>query len=128
MEGRAGIPSDLDDIEATMIQFVYKAGIEPAGDGYAIVLNYEAGGASPDFKGNINDLTIRPGQDIRELAIRSSDREPIHLKEMSDTIRIPMTKPKFFVLSTDSYSFLDRNGRLATEIQVPILRPVIPPS
>ena len=47
---------------------------------------------------------------------------------MSDTITIPMTKPKFFVLSTDSYSFLDRSGRLATEIQVPILRPVRPPT
>ena len=38
LEGRAGIPSDVEDVEATMICFVYQAGIEPAGDGYAIVL------------------------------------------------------------------------------------------
>ena len=128
LEGRAGIPSDVENIEATMIRFVYQVGIEPAGDGYAIVLKYEAGGVSPEFKGNIADLTIRPGQQIREFALRSSDREPIHLKEMSDTITIPMRKPKSFVLSTDSYSFLDRSGRLATEIEVPILRAVRPPT
>jgi hypothetical protein len=128
IEGRAGIPSDLEDVEATMIRFVYQASIAPEGDGYSIILAYEAGGASPEFKGNIRDLTIRPGREIQELALRSSAREPIRLKELSDTIKIPMPQPKFFVLSTDSYFFLDRSGRLATEIQVPILRPVIPPT
>ena len=128
LEGRAGIPSDLDDLEDTMIQFVYRAGIEPTGDGYAIVLTYEAGGASTKFTGKIGDLTIRPGQEIRELALRSSDREPIRLRELNDTITIPMSRPKSFVLSTDSYFFLDRRGRLATEIKVPILRPITPPT
>lgn len=126
VEGRAGIPSDLDDLEATMIRFVYRAGIQPTPDGYEIVLTYEAGGVSPKFTGNIQDLTIRPGQEIRQLALRFSDKEPIRLRELSDTIKISMSRPKFFVLSTDSYSFLDRSGRLATEIQVPILRPIIP--
>ena len=121
-------PTSTTSRQTTNSNSVDRAGIEPTGDGYAIVLTYEAGGASTKFTGKIGDLTIRPGQEIRELALRSSDREPIRLRELNDTITIPMSRPKSFVLSTDSYFFLDRRGRLATEIKVPILRPITPPT
>ena len=64
------------------------------------------------------------GPRIRELNLKKIER--LSLDGSSSIITLPMALSQPFTLATDSYYFLDRKGRLATEIQVPVLLPVQP--
>ena len=121
LEGRAAIPSDIEQVERTLIRFVYKVALRETSSGYNIAFTYQAGGVSPEFNGDVRQISINPSSVIQGLA--ADKLEPIRLQSLENTITIAMKMPRPFTLSTSSLFFLDRAGRPATVISVPVLLP-----
>jgi hypothetical protein len=128
-DGRISVPSNSEDVDGTLIRFVYQIGLIPAAGGYRMLLAYEAAPVSlENFRGKIEAITIRPSVDsVRQGLIKSDHKDGLlSLSKYVDRFEIPMELRRPFSLREQQYGFYDINGKLVGEIDAPFLSSVAP--
>jgi hypothetical protein len=123
-DGRMSVPSNREDVDGTLIRFVYQIGLAPDSGRYNMILAYRAAPASPDgFRGNIKDITIRPSSDSVRRALMSSGAQDgiIRLSEYEGSYEIPMELAPGSSLQEQRYGFYDVSRTLVGQIYAPFL-------
>ena len=122
LEGRMTFPSNVDDVEHTLIRFVYEIGLSSNKETYSMLFTYAAAPVQPEFfKGSINDIFIRPSDEIVSQAWEKAGRSG-HLEAYKGSFAIPMSLPAKFILTQQSY-IVYGNGKPVGEIPAPFLAP-----
>jgi hypothetical protein len=119
VNGRLIFPTNIKDIENTLVRFVYSVGLREADSQYVMSLSYAAAPVYPEkFKGSIGDLRIRPSdKSLNEMWEREGFGEP--LKEKERTFEIKFPEPKDGALVEQSFQIMGHDDVMVDEIPAP---------
>jgi hypothetical protein len=122
-DGRISIPSDSNDVDGTLIRFVYEIGLLPSPSGYNMILAYDAAPVSEKFHGNITDINVLSNSSTVRAAITETGRKEgvVSLRKYADRIEIPMKLQKPYQPTQQRYVFHDIRGQIVGEIEAPFL-------
>jgi hypothetical protein len=126
--GRISVPSNGEDVEGTLIRFVYQIGLIPDGPDYRMLLAYQAAPVSPEFHGDIRRLTVRPSlAAVRESLMRIGYGDGIiQLDDYEGGFTSPMKLPEQYIIEEQQYGFYDAKGNPVGAIYAPFLSPEAP--
>jgi hypothetical protein len=122
-DGRTSMPSNVKDVDGTLIRFVYQIGLEPSSDGYNMILAYQSAPATERSHGNIRDITVRSNSQVVQSAMmRAGIKDGIvRLSEPSARIITPMKMTANPHLVEQRYVFYDVEKQVVGEIEAPYL-------
>jgi hypothetical protein len=123
LDGRTSVPSNEQDVDGTLIRFVYQVGLEPSSDGYDLIFAYNSAPATEQSHGRIQDITVRSNSQVVRSAMMESGIKDgvIRLSEPSAKFVTRMRlsgKPR---LAEQHYILFDVEKRPVGEIAAPYL-------
>jgi hypothetical protein len=127
-DGRISIPSNLEDVDGTLIRFVYQIGLnQDSSSTYKMFFDYWAAPVSAEkFHGSIEALSVQPSDKNVQFALEKTGRKGglINLSKYEDHFEIPMSIPsRRFLVQSQQYIFMDSNRKPVGEIYAPFLVP-----
>jgi hypothetical protein len=121
LDGRMTVPSNIEDVEHTLVRLVYEIGLSGDEKNFKMVFNYATAPTSPkSFTGNIRDLTIRPSNAIVNKAWDAAG----HVGSLSqgvNEIAVLLDTPEKYKLDQQEYIIYDKNNKMVGEIPAPFL-------
>jgi hypothetical protein len=119
VNGRLIFPTNVKDIENTLIRFVYSVGLREADSQYVMSLSYAAYPVYPEkFKGSIGNLRIRPSdKGLNDMWESEGFGKPLTEKQRTFELKLP--EPKNGSLVQQSFQIMDLEDTVIDEIPAP---------
>ena len=117
-------PTNIKDIENTLIRFVYSVGLRETESQYTIKLSYAAAPVDPEkFKGSLRELRIRPSdKSLNSVWQEKGFDSPLSEKERTFEIALPESRNMEMV--QQEFQIMDLSGIVIDEIPAPFLSEV----